>query len=144
MRTPFDAALRIQQREVDAIRIEVSVAAEAVISVEQAKLALEDRVRRERDTRTEIWLPHADRWTSHMRHQHERLAQDRLRAESLLEQLRARAAEAYGSMRAIESAAERHRAEQLRESEAAEQAEADDISAVRFLALRRQRASRDA
>lgn len=132
MKTPYDTALRMQQRDVDAAKVAIAAAAERVAALEQEADALAERAREERV------LAHAlpfdsDLWLARAKHQQARVAAEAEAARGRLAQLREQAQEAFGRLRAIETAAQRYRDEQARALEAAEQAAIDDIAAARFL-----------
>ncbi|KTF70569.1 hypothetical protein ACNFJ7_16550 [Sphingomonas sp. HT-1] len=136
MKTPYDTALRMQQREVDAVKVAIAAAVERVASLEEEASALQGRTREERV------LAHAlpfdsDAWLALAKRELARLAAEAEAARGRLVQLRAQALEAFGRLRAIEIAAERYRDEQARALEAAEQAAIDDIAAARFLRERK-------
>ncbi|MHA6720072.1 hypothetical protein ACX40Y_11550 [Sphingomonas sp. RS6] len=137
--TPFDTALRVQRREVDAIKVSISVELERIASLE---LQQRDQIERMRDERMVAHaLPFAtDAWLAAAKRQREAIEQAAEMARARLTTLREQAVEVYGTMRAIEGAAERYQQEADRAVEAAEQAAIDDIAAARFLRERRKRA----
>ncbi len=139
--TPYDTALRIQRREVDTVKVSISVEVERIVVLDGQIAAHDTRLRDERA------LAHAmpfasDAWTARMKHERIRLDDAARMARARLGQLRAQAIEAYGTMRAIESAADRYRDEADRVADAAEQASIDDIAAARLLRERRRAARR--
>jgi hypothetical protein len=137
--TPFDTALRVQRREVDAIKVSISVEIERIATLETQARDQAERIRDERVVAHA--LPFAsDAWLAAAKRQREAMAQAAEMARARLATLRARAVEVYGTMRAIEGAAERYQQEADRVIEAAEQAAIDDIAAAQFLRERRKRA----
>lgn len=133
--TPFDTALRVQRREVDAVKVSISVEVERITTLETQARAHEDTVRQERALA--YGLPFAsDAWTARMKAERARLDEAAYLAQARLGKLRAQALEAYGTMRAIEGAAERHSDEAERVLSLAEQGAIDDIAAARFLRAR--------
>lgn len=137
MRTPFDTALRMQQRTVDDLKVAIGAALERIAGYEQQARDLVARMREERVLAHA--LPFAsDAWLATARLAQTRLAEETEAERARLAHLRDQAREAYGTFRAIESAAERFRADAEREAEAAEQAAIDDIAAARFLRARKQ------
>lgn len=138
--TPYDTPLRIQRREVDNMRVSISVEVERMGKIEAAQSEHERRMHEERKiaASAEIRLP-SDAWTMRAKAQRAQLAEQQRAADARLNDLRAKAVEVYGTMRAIESAADRHREESARAIATAEQARIDDLGAARFV-----RALRDA
>lgn len=136
MKTPFDTALRMQQRTVDDLKVKIGAANERIAELEQQGRDLVARVREERVLAHA--LPFAsDAWLATAKHAQARIAEEVSAEQARLLNLRELAREAYGTFRAIESAAERFRADAEREAEAAEQAAIDDIAAARFLRERK-------
>lgn len=136
MRTPLDTALRMQQRTVDDLKVAIGASIDRIAEMEQQTRDLIERMREER------MLAHAlpfasDAWLATAKHAQLRLGEEVAAEQARLLQLREQAREAYGTLRAIESAAERFRADAEREAEAAEQAAIDDIAAARFLRERK-------
>jgi len=130
--TPFDTALRVQRREVDSLRISISVAVERLSHLERSHRENIDIARRERASTNEIWVP-TDAWAARMRAERTRLLRDARDAEARLAQLRSQATELYGTMRAIEQAADTYRAESERTAATAEQTGLDDVVAARLV-----------
>ncbi|CAN5541314.1 hypothetical protein BH10PSE14_BH10PSE14_13670 [soil metagenome] len=144
MTTPYDAALRLRQREMDDMRVSISVEVNQLIVIERRRDAIDDSVR------TEVQLATADHgfsahaFVARMRAQRDALSRDRAAVDARLNSLQLQAAEAYGSLRAIEGAAGRYRDEATRVAATAEQSQIDDFSAARFTrALRDARRIRD-
>lgn len=136
MRTPFDTALRMQQRTVDDLKVAIGASLDRIAGFEAQARALTERMREERVLAHA--LPFAsDAWLATARHAQTRLGEEAEAERARLLQLREQAREAYGTCRAIETAAERFRADAEREAEAAEQAAIDDIAATRFLRTRK-------
>jgi hypothetical protein len=141
--TPFDTALRVQRREVDSVKVSISVEVERITTLEAMSRAHETRQREERALATT--LPFAsDAWAARMKHEQIRIDEAAYLAQARLGQLRARAVEAYGTMRAIEGAATRYQDEADRVAATAEQTGIDDIAAARFLRARRATGNRSA
>lgn len=134
--TPYDTALRIQRREVDTVKVSISVEVERIATLSTEIEAHALRLREERALARA--MPFAsDAWTARMRAERTRLDEATRQAQVRLGRLRAQAVEAYGTMRAIEGAAERYRDEEEHGAAIAEQARSDDVAAARFLAARR-------
>jgi hypothetical protein len=141
--TPFDTALRVQRREVDAVKVSISIEVERITTLEAQSRAHAARAREERALATS--LPFAsDAWAARMKHEQIRINEAAYLAQARLGQLRAQAVEAYGTMRAIEGAAERYQDEADRTAAAAEQTGIDDIAAARFLRARNATGKRSA
>lgn len=138
--TPLDAALRVKGREVDALRAAIHVAADTVAAIDAARVAHGAYVARERGIAAAMsgsTLPFAmDNWTRRMRAERARMEEDARGAAARLSLLRSNATRVYGTLRAIEQAADNWRAAQERDRDAAEQAGIDDAAAIRFLVAR--------
>lgn len=74
-----------------------------------------------------------NRYFERMRAERARLAEEQRTAAARLDLLRARARDAYGSLRAVETAAERFVLDETRRIAAAEQSAADERAAVDFM-----------
>lgn len=134
--TPFDTALRIHRREVDNVKVSISVEIERIATLEAQSRANDQRAREERALAATLPVA-SDAWTARMKQEQVRIREAAYLAQARLGQLRARAVEAYGTMRAIEGAAERYQDEADRTAATAEQTGIDDIAAARFLLARR-------
>jgi hypothetical protein len=134
--TPFDTALRVQRREVDSVKVSISVEVERITTLEAHTRAHEVTVQQERALA--YALPFAsDAWTARMKAERARLDEAAFLAQARLGRLRAQAVEAYGTMRAIEGAAERYENEAERVLAVAEQSAIDDIAAAKLIRARR-------
>jgi hypothetical protein len=134
--TPFDTALRIHRREVDTVKVAIGAEVERIVTIETRTRAHDARMHEERA------LAHAlpfssDAWSARMKADRTRLKEAATQAEARLGQLRAQALEVFGTMRAIEGAAERYRNEAERTAALAEQGAIDDLAAARFLKARK-------
>jgi hypothetical protein len=133
---PFDTALRVQRREVDAVKVSISVEVERIATIDHATQQHDIRLREERALA--FTLPFAsDAWTARMKAERLRLAEASHLAQARLGQLREQAVEAYGTMRAIEGASERFETEAERVAALAEQGQIDDLAAARFIKAQR-------
>ncbi len=141
--TPFDTALRIHRREVDSVKVSISIEVERITTLEAQSRANAQREREERALAATLPVA-SDGWTARMKHEQVRIREAAHLAQARLGQLRAQAIEAYGTMRAIEGAAERYQDEADRTAAATEQTGIDDIAAARFLLARRMPAKRTA
>lgn len=133
MKTPYSAAIGVQRRDVDQIRVAISVAIDQVAGLDAARSRAERAVLDERQRLAEDPALPENRWFERMRAERARLAHEQLSADARLDQLRARAREAYGALRAVETAAERYVLDETRRIAAAEQAAADERAAMDFM-----------
>ena len=134
--TPFDTALRVQRREVDAMKVSISVEIETLTTLGNQTRAHEDRMREERALAAIVPIA-SDAWRLRMKAERARLDHQSQLASVRLTHLRAQAVEAYGTMRAIEGAAGRFKDEAERVSAGAEQAMIYDIAASKLVIARR-------
>lgn len=134
--TPFDTALRVKRREVDAVKVSISVEIETITTLDQQTLAHEIRMREERALALTVPVA-SDAWRLRMKAERARLDQQSQLATLRLTTLRAQAVEVYGTMRAIEGAAGRFKDEAERVAAGAEQAMIDDIAAAKLVIARR-------
>ena len=132
MITPYDAALRLRRREMDDVRVSISVEINQMVVIDQRSASIDAAVSEE------TALAHADptlsahSFVARMQSQRELLNRDRGFCDARLAALRAQATEAYGSLRALESVATRHRDDVSRAAAIAEQSQIDDFSTARF------------
>lgn len=134
--TPFDTALRVQRREVDTVKVSISVEIETISTLNHQTRAHEIRMREERALAATVPVA-SDAWTLRMKAERARLDRQSQLAHGRLTHLRAQAVEAYGTMRAIEGAADRFKDEAERAAAGAEQAMIDDIAAAKLVVARR-------
>lgn len=140
MKTPYDAALRVRQRELDEVSSLIRSEAGALGAVEQERVRVASALRAEADLAANDFTLASPGWQRRM--QGERLALTVRQAElqGRLDSLRDLAVDAYGVLRGIENAADDYRSETARSEAAAEQSASDDLSAAAFLrTLRQQR-----
>ncbi|MBU3078647.1 hypothetical protein [Sphingomonas quercus] len=130
MKTPYDAAARVRQREIDDLR--------KLIDAERGRLAQIDKrletiaaalVREARLAADDPALT-AQAYMDLLRAERARLVAEKPVIEARLAQLRDQTAEAYGALRAIETAAADYRHEAERILANAEQTMLDDIAAT--------------
>lgn len=132
MSTPFDATLRLRQREMDAMQVSISVEVTQLAVIEQTRTAIDHSVRHEAQVASAEWDRSAHAFIARMRTQRDGLMREHASVDARLTGLRSQAAEAYGALRAIASAADRYRADADRIAASAEQGRIDDFSAARF------------
>jgi hypothetical protein len=141
MKTPFDSALRVQTRTMNAIRLMLlaELAREHVIEAESAALAAS--MRSEARVAAVNWQIGAHPYGQYQRTERLRLDTDRRRTHANLDVLRVAAMDACGQMQAITEAAAGFAIDRRRQEAGAEQAQADDFAGARFNARQRQSAS---
>ncbi|TFI57098.1 hypothetical protein E2493_16845 [Sphingomonas parva] len=137
MKTPFDTALRLQQREIDRVGMAIGAETGKLVAIEKAR---EDAIQ---SAIAEVHAAAIDpmmssfAYVSRMRSLRERLEHDRVASAARLDSLRDEAMEVFGSKRAMETAAESFRAAEERAAATAEQAMVDDLSTAALLRARR-------
>jgi len=137
MTTPFDTPRRLARRRVDDIRIAISVELGIHEKLDEAARALDNARQHELAVESNLPAIFGDRWLHRMNRQRDQLRADSRRAGERLARLRAEAIEAYGAVRALDDAAERHEKHAAHALAKAEQAALDDISAARIATIRR-------
>ena len=133
MKTPYCAAIGLQRREVDEIRISIGVEVSRLTTVERRNAEIDASMRREHHVAVEAMDVPATAYFARMRAERARLEQDRQVIDARVTRLRSQAREAYGSLSAIEGAADRFRSDETRRIEGAEQAAIDDRAATDFM-----------
>jgi hypothetical protein len=132
MKTPYDAALRLRQREIDAMRVAIGAEVGAMAALEQQRDNIDASVRAEREIAGQYLGFSSDAYAARMRTERAAICRDHAASDNLLIELRAEAVEHFGSFGAITAAADRYRDEARRVASAAEQGQIDDFSAARF------------
>lgn len=132
MKTPFDAVLRLRQRQIDAMRLSISAEMHQLEILGQRHQAVETSLREEAHLAASDWRCAAPAFGARMRAQRAQIVRDAVVVGSRLGELRQEAAKAFGEMAAIEEAADRFRREADLVVAKAEQAQIDDFSAARF------------
>jgi hypothetical protein len=128
MKTPFDGAIRIRRREIDEMRITISVQVTRLVEIEAEQTDADATMHRERAVAAEDVLLSSHAYIARMQAERERLARDQAAVDAHLTQLRAKALDAYGAFKAITSAAENYQDEAARAAARAEQGHLDDLS----------------
>lgn len=140
MKTPYDPVVRVGTREVEALRTALRQEMARIGRLAHDAAALAQRVHDEcRLAETDSAL-RTDGWVRARKAQAERIAQHRAEAEAGLGQLRDRALNAYGRLRAAEKAASAYLDKARAEEERRAQAEADDLNTARRLLKMRRKA----
>jgi hypothetical protein len=132
MKTPFDAVLRLRQRQIDAMRLSISAEMTQLEAIREQHHAINASLRDEADLAASDWRYAAPAFGARMRAQRAHLVSDAMAVGSRLGGLRREAAKAYGEMAAIEGAADRFRSDANQVVAKAEQTQIDDFSAARF------------
>jgi flagellar export protein FliJ len=140
VKTPFDSATRALQREIDDMRTSIGDATRTLGQIEEKSEELRAAVRREAEVAAEDWRVPSHHYQAHARTQRQMLAGIQHTAEQRLDSLRDQAIESYGSLSALEGAADRFRDEFNRAIASAEQAAVDDFAGALF--ARRLRSTR--
>lgn len=140
MKTPYDAALRVRQRELDEVSSAIRSEAGVLGAVESEREQVSAALRREADLAAADLTLVSPGWQRRMRGERQALSARQVELEARIDALRTVATDAYGVLRGIENAADDYRAEAARSEAAAEQSASDDLSAAAFLrTLRAQR-----
>jgi len=143
MKTPYDTALRARQREVDDLRTTIGGATRKVAEAEALVQTLTETVAREKRIAAGDLVFSPAAYLARARAEASQLHEFRCTANAELDALRQQAMESYGSLRALEGAAEQFRVTAEREAATAEQASVDDFAGARFArALHRARQAR--
>ncbi|MFM9977355.1 MAG: hypothetical protein ACKVOP_04830 [Sphingomonadaceae bacterium] len=132
MNTPFDAALRLRQRDIDDLRRAIRHELDGIAALDAECAAIDVAVRAEREIASRNHGISADAFAARMGLQRERLCLERAGAETRLAALRDAAVEAFGTLGAMTAAADRFREARQRVERLAEQSQIDDFSAARF------------
>ncbi|RZT53415.1 hypothetical protein EV283_2670 [Sphingomonas sp. BK036] len=132
MITPYDAALRLRMREMDDVRLSISVEVNQIIVLDRHRDTIDRSVQQEMSVAGSDPMLSAHAFAGRMRAQRDALGRERSARDGRLAALRAQAAEAYGALRAIEGAALRHREDVTRAAAIAEQSQMDDFAAAGF------------
>jgi hypothetical protein len=137
MKTPYDTALRVQQREIDDMRVAINVQVNVLNQVERSREAVNEKIVSEAAIAASDIGMSSHAYIARMRAEQSRLSNDQAAISARLGQLRSKAVAAYGAFRAVETAADGFRDEAVRASANAEQAGMDDFAAVSFINARR-------
>jgi len=136
MKTPYDAALRVHQRELDEVSTAIRDEAGKLGALERERERLRASLRSEAQVAAELALC-SQAWQGRVRGAASEIGALQASVEARIEQLRDIALDAYGTLRGIETAADDYRRDALRIEAGAEQAASDDLGAVAFLKARR-------
>ncbi|HUD95471.1 hypothetical protein [Sphingobium sp.] len=137
MKTPYDTAMRVQRREIDAMGVAINVQVNLLNQIETAHDETRASIQREADVAAGDLGLSSHAYMERIRAEQQRLTRDGAVQSARLDQMRGKAAAAYGAFRAIEVAAEGFRDDANRRTANAEQAGLDDSAAVAFLKAHR-------
>jgi hypothetical protein len=132
VKTPYDTALRARQREVDDLRTTIGGAARKVAEAEALAQALSETVAHEKRIAAGDLVFSPVAYLARTRAEASQLHETRRTVTAELDALRQRAIESYGSLRALEGAAQQFRESAERDAATAEQASVDDFAGARF------------
>lgn len=131
MQTPFDPALRIQQRALDAIRISLLAETARELALADQRNALDSELDRETAIAAMDWQVGAHPYAQRVRARRIALEKDRSAVDGRLQRLRGAAMEACGQMLAITEAAANFATDLRRRETASDQAHIDDLNGAR-------------
>jgi hypothetical protein len=137
MKTPYDAALRVQQREIDEMSAAISTHSGVLGEVEKARDRVSRSITREAGLAAGDMAVCSHAYLQRMRGERRQLAATQVVLKAKLDELRDQAVDAYGTFRAIETAADGFRQDAQRVIANAEQAGIDDFAAMSFIKARR-------
>lgn len=137
MKTPYDAAIRVKRREVDAMGAAINVEMATLNQIDSRSVQVRMMMAQERAVAAnDIAMPnHA--YMARLRAEQQKLAGERTWHDIQLDRLRQEATTAFGSFRTIEMAAEGFRDDAQRRLDTAEQSELDDSSAAALMGARK-------
>ena len=138
MKTPFDSALRVQARAMDAIRLSLFAEVAKEFAIEAEREVLAASMRREAAIAASNWQVTAHPYGQYQRAERRRLDADHRGIKASLGTLRDAAMDACGQMQAITDAATGFTTGQHQREANAEQAHADDFAGTRIAGHRRQ------
>ena len=136
MKTPYDSAMRIQQREIDDVRVAINVQVNQLVQVESSRAAVEAAMEREAAVAAGDVMFSSHAYVARMCAEKARLARDQAMIDAQLVGLRSKAVAAYSSFKAIETAADGFRETADRAIANAEQTHIDDFAATAFVQAR--------
>jgi len=139
MQTPYDAALRALDREMDALTQVIAASSARLDEARVLHHALTGRIAEEARLAARDSLLIGDPYLVRARGERARRGAEAETAAVELDLLRQRAARQYAAIRAVESAADQFRTDARQADDRQQQAMVDDIAAARFARLRRLR-----
>jgi hypothetical protein len=133
MKTPYDAALRVRQRELDEVSTAIRAEACTLGELERERARVQAALRAEAQVAATDLALASPAWQRRMRRQGCELGSLQAQVQARVDRLRDAAVDAYGTLRGIETAAEDYRRDTARAEAAGEQSTSDDLSAAAFL-----------
>jgi len=146
MRTPYDGARRLRQREIDDLRLSITAQAEELATLRSESDRLAAAAEREKCVAAELPLLSSHAYLARLRDRKLQVVRDGDAADTRLSDTRGQALTVFAAMRALEDAAESFRVIADRAATAAEQSAGDDrygagVAQARGTAVRRARAA---
>lgn len=141
MQTPYDAALRALDREMDALTQLIAASASRLEEARALHHALVEKIAAETRLAADDRLLIADPYLARARGDRAARAAEADAAAIELDRLRQRAARQYATIRAVETVADQFRTEAQRSEDRQHQALVDDMTAVRFVRSRKAKRS---
>ena len=126
MRTPYDGAKRVRQREIDDLRLSIRSHAEQVAALRSESEQLDVAARREGVAAAEVPMLSSQAYLARLRERRLVVEREGQEADTRLNVVRGQALTVFAAMRALEDAAESFRVNADRAATAAEQAAGDD------------------
>ena len=137
MKTPYDAAIRVKRREVDAMGAAINVELSTLNQIERQRAHVIDRLKQESAVAANDLAMPSHSYMARLRAEQERLVGEKTWHDVQLDRLRSEAATAFGGFRTIEMAADGFRDDAERRLANAEQSELDDSAAVQLFEARK-------
>lgn len=135
MKTPYDPVLRVKQHELDQVRIDIGNENARLTELDAAERKIEAEMGDATGaSEIDLLLPRHG-YIRRKVAERRAIAEQRDAAVKRVEDLKGHAAERYGSLLAVETAADRFRSDAVRAEKRAEQTHADEIGAARFTRL---------
>jgi hypothetical protein len=133
MSTPYDGYLRLKKRDIESIKIAISVQVAHVIALENTAQQIAATAQQESAAAAQDWAISTHAYIRARQRERAQVLRDMHGSEEQLSSLRQKAGEAYGEQRVAEEAASRFRARATQSANRRAQAEADDLSTARRL-----------
>lgn len=137
MKTPFDALVRHREHAIDAVRIAIRIEVERLGEIEQRRIALDGHLAQARAIAATDYLLDLQHFVAHARASRQAAVEEEAAVAARLAALRARAGEAYRAISVLRDAAVTFRSDARRRESVIDQAEQDDLTAVRRYRRRR-------
>lgn len=131
MQTPYDTLLRLRQREVDDMRVAITVQVNQLISIEDRHAMVNAAMVQAQQTTANDVLLNTQAYMARIRAERDAVVKDKAMVGADLARLRASAVEAYGALRVTRSAADDYRVEMEKGIANADQIFVDDLTAAR-------------